>query len=145
MIELLMTVPPAPDALLWPYEPGTSVVIEAPRNAWGIRHVAREITERMQLSIIYKFGAECIPELECITVLEEPIEDNYIGAFYPAADTIVFNTEYNYIGYKQQVACHELLHAIGFDHHRNRGCVGEGGKKFPSRLEYSVLMEHYNG
>lgn len=156
MKELLLSLvlaasaatPGVQDALIGPLDPGTTVVIEAPYYAWGIRPVSAEIDRKLEgLVVRNRRGIQCedFPEARCVTVLVEQINPDYGGLFN--GDQIIFNSMYGATNrhWRRSVACHEFLHLLGFTHHSDRGCVSEGVADWerPSLVEYEVLFDHY--
>lgn len=140
-------------ALVWPLPPGTTVVMEAPEHAWGIRPVANQISDKVDgLEILSDRGISCsdYPDAACIQVKKRLINPDYVGEYWPneaGQRQIRFNTYYqwfyDYSG-RQSTACHELLHALGFDHHSGHGCVGNYTERRPNLNEYIVLQDWYS-
>lgn len=135
-------------------------VLVAPRYAWGIRHVARYVDRRVPgIRIHRKFGLTCddVPERRSCIVVEPR---NYgktawggqvVGVGEPV-QRVQLNTWHLpwYLRvYRQRAAGHELMHALGMDHHAGPGIVGaystwrNNEPRFPVQLEVDVLRAYY--
>lgn len=159
---------PAWESLCWAQEPAVAAdqpsrfVLVGPRNLWGMRRTAKYVDRRVEgLRIHRKYGLTCesVPNrTACITV----IPDNYghTGWFGRAENLtldymiIRLNSYYREAEpyrdmYRQRTASHELLHPLGFTHHKQVGVVGIYGPRLyeplmPSDIEIQVLRAWYN-
>lgn len=129
-----------------------TIIIEAPSQALGIRRVAAYVDQQVAgIDIWARRGIVCDPDVTCIRVTVAdygPFPVETCGALRSWAGCaligdvdpwIKLNT---YFGTQQSVGCHELLHALGLDHHTGLGCVGLGGR-LPSTLEIETLRGLY--
>lgn len=153
---LLLAAAPASGAELLPVGPhadnvGTRVVLQlqAPRASFGIRKVARQVNQEVPGLHIRRFG-KCAdrPDLYCLRVRVadygtwEENQTRWVGQYRVEndVDLIELNTSYQP---NQSVACHELGHALGLQHHDSRGCVGYPSGDYFSSLELSSLRAAY--
>lgn len=125
-----------------------TIILQAPDDAWGMRVVAQDFSERVDgLAIRTERGLTCDETVSCIRV--------HIGSFdhdcgelgsrwYGCASigtdpgVIWLDTE-TPVSSRMHRACHELTHALGLQHHEHRGCVGEGFLALPSEFEVEAL------
>jgi hypothetical protein len=134
------------------------VVIQGPAKMWRLRAAARELDAKVGgLTFITDPAATCAayPGTYCITVsFEKHLEGwgaDYAGWFYFGDvngydGRIVFNTKWNaevHIQNKRMIASHELLHAVGFEHHTDIGVAGQKQYYTFSPTELRVLRGWY--
>ena len=136
---------PMEDSVCWPLQPNSTIVLQGPRYAWGIRTVARYLDARLErLTIISAVGARCsdYPGAYCGRVQKRwlsPAEQGYngdqtarMGEFQPddnrydgtaTGGTIRLNWAWRNMPLegRQYVAGHELLHMLGMQHHVRDG------------------------
>lgn len=142
------------------YPLGLKWVIEAPVDAWGVRTAVQEINQFTPLFMIRANGATCAeyPERVCVKMIVDDFgasgwEGQYTttGPFETGDRLIYMNTYYNDgsdaddILRRKQVSCHELMHAFGFYHHKQGGCLSSGIHKVPSNVEMLAINEYYEG
>ena len=162
---------PVDDMMCWPMQPNTTVVIQGPRYMWGMRNVARYLDPRIKrLAIVSNVGVKCnTPQFQsafCITVRKRVLPEEYWGTYLPnegrfdgtaTSGVITLNSRYNrdLLINRQHAAGHELLHALGVQHHepdgygkwRMRGAgllSGSWESTLPSRIEMREIIEWYD-
>lgn len=152
----LNIVAPSPEQALVAPMADVPVVVEAPRAAWGIRPVIRDVRREVGLDIIARRGVTCAqyPERRCLTVHKGAYEWGEVGKYaYDGLNeyTIRLNTramaQYNG-AFKQEAAAHEFGHFLGFAHHAdNVGVMGVRWNSYDrhSPAEYRVLRSYYGG
>lgn len=136
-----------------------TIIIEAPRRAWGIRTAAAVIDRQVEgLDIWAKRGIRCMPTVTCIRVTKERwgitpersctgrLNETWVGcAQLGGTDPYVWlNASWRIGRYgRARIGCHELLHALGLDHHSLHGCLGSGPGRLPSRVEIDTVRGLY--
>lgn len=130
------------------------VVIVGHRDVHGLRAVARYIDARVVgLRIHTRPGLECtdVPHLSmCIRARVGDFGNTGWAGWAPTdpaltshTRTVWLNTHYPYRGCKVSIAGHELMHALGMEHHLERGIVGVGWPDRPSPHEIQALEAAY--
>lgn len=151
----------AEEAFTHPMPPGTTVIIEAPEFAWFIRPAARNLNNVLDGGLTFKYaqGIDCddYPDDVCLNVEVDVLPDNYGAYWWPGVfdeegtavyQEIKFNAKYNRSSryWKRSVSCHELMHAIGFDHFNGAGCYDATGNSIspkPSAAAQKVMSDYY--
>lgn len=151
----------AENAFTHPMPPGTTVVIEAPAFAWFIRPIARNLNNVLAGGLTFKYepGIDCddYPDDVCINVEIDDAPEEYGAYWWPAVfdddgtaiyHEIRFNSKYSGAPryWKRSVSCHELMHAIGFDHFDGAGCLDAEGNSISPKVSpaaLKVLSNHY--
>ena len=132
--------------VMWGFDTNL-VQLQAPKKAWGIRSVARYIDANT--SIDFEF-AHCT-QLECIKVsVDEYGYTKWLGMTYPTVSYMEVDLNSTYLPSgsllkpaRNNIACHELLHALGMPHHSGNGCLNQR-QPLPSEDELNALREHYS-
>ena len=137
-----------------------TVIIEAPAQAFGLRKVAADYDRRLAgVDIWAKRGIVCDPDVTCIRVTiapfgapaTEPCGGSAVWggcAQIGGTDPYVWlNTTYVWTRtQKRALACHELGHALGLNHHSGPGCVSSAGTvTSPSDYEVGLLEGLFAG
>ena len=142
-------------ALCYPHDPGSTFVLEAPLNVWGLRDQARFVDQRVDgLRLLYAPGLECVdyPAAVCIHVVKTLLDNDDRGAEFDwGTGTLRLNTRFAQMplaGYRRRAAGHELLHALGFMHHSGPGLVSGGAvwvqSAWPTPRELAALRAWYD-
>jgi hypothetical protein len=133
------------------------ITMRAPRNAWGIRRVARHVNRSVAGIHIYAGrGARCTdrPTTRCVVVhvgrygeigwagRAEHVDEHRrrIRLNLDKASTQLF---------RQHMACHELGHVLGLMHHQQEGCVRSRHNlnqevRYVSPVELDALRAFYD-
>ncbi len=131
-----------------------TVIIEAPAQAFGLRQVAADYDRRLAgVDIWAKRGIVCDPDVTCIRVTVQPFGHPasavcgeatmwsgcaQIGGLDPY---VWINTTYTYSRtQKRALACHELGHALGLQHHTQPGCLNVAGFAAGSPSDYEIAL-----
>ncbi len=127
-------------SICWPLQPNTTVVVQGPVYMWGLRNVAKYVDARVdRLRIISRVGVKCAdyPWAFCLRVHKYRFNyawqaDGRMAEYRAGNDRydgtatfgdIGLNTAYSkyWIMDRQYAAGHELLHALGMQHHSRDG------------------------
>lgn len=130
-----------------------TVIVEAPRQAYGLRLVARRVDRRVDnLRIVAHRGADCRRNVTCIKMRVRHygssvrclnVVDPRACAQVGGIDPFIRVNSARRSALNQRIMCHEFLHALGLHHHGRSGCVAggvtPGDPRYPSRYELRVL------
>lgn len=121
------------------------VQIDGPPNLWGLRKVAHRVDAKLE-EVKFFYRGDCASHKvdQCLIVKPK----NYgntgfhgVTVWGPLPRVIRLN---NFYGEAQFVACHELMHGLGLDHHRQVGCVAtDTTRALPSKTELKRLRHFY--
>lgn len=132
-----------------------TVIIEAPRKAWGLRRAAHIVDSQVPgLAIAARPWLRCNTNVTCIPVTmaafgtagdQPPCGSPPVTLWAGCAQIggtdpwIALNVS---VGFHPTYACHELLHALGMNHHTLGGCLSSNAS-IPSAAELQTLREMY--
>lgn len=150
---------PAAAALSYPPAVGTTVVIDGPAHVWKMRAFAKRIDGHLPGVAFVSGRAADHPGAFLVTVTKPHLPaENYAGyttmrwddpdGLHPTGATITLNTSRDYDRKtKRQVAAHELMHVLGFEHHADVGLVGATARlslePMPGADEWVALHAYY--
>lgn len=151
---------PAVDALCWPLPVGAVVAVQGERRVWKLRGFAQRVGARLPgLDVRSVASCDQLPSAVCVTVVKERRRDvGWIGLttwdLHPTTRSIVGATiTLNAVfrtsppATKRNVAAHEFMHVLGFDHHTGPGVIGTdpvlNGVPEPSTEEWALLHRWY--
>lgn len=140
----------------------TQVVVQAPRNSWGLRQAARDFERFVPgVEIVAKPGARCknYPGATCVRVqigdfsverqhrlALQPVEWTGLATFPAWNERVVYlNTRTIHLHpSRYAVAAHEFAHVLGLNHHDRPGVVGATPDvEHLSPVEKSALRAYY--
>jgi len=122
-----------------------AVQIEGARNLWGTRRVAAYVDDRVPGLRIYRAGTcAARPWAHCVRVVVRSYGNTSWWALtYWYTDPLVIKLNTTY-GPLQDIACHELMHVLGMDHHARGGCGSTTSPaRYPTVLEVQALRAAY--
>lgn len=132
-----------------------TVIVQAPRKAWGLRKAATYIDARVNgLAINARPWARCRSDATCIRVTKGQFGTHPTfmcpGVIWSGCSNIGGPDPHIYLNRTvgipkgSTVGCHELLHALGLYHHTLGGCLDAAHPTtLPSDVEIQALQELY--
>lgn len=127
-----------------------TIILELPKNAWGMKDVARDYSRRID-GLVIRTDRKCNEKVSCIRVQTGRYlfscggDNNWEGCSGVADDPGIIWLDNSAPKYKRKkLACHELGHALGLHHHNHGGCVGRtNGALKANRAEIAALNRRF--